>query len=304
MSIAVSGAAGLIGSALCDYLDRTGQTLVRLVRGEDRHDADRVRWDPMSSGRIHDDRLEGLDAVVHLGGANIAGRWSDARKASIRDSRVRGTNGIAQTLAGLKKRPSTFLCASAVGIYGDTGARETDEAAEAGRGFLADVCRDWESACAPAVDAGIRVVNLRFGVVLSRDGGALAKMLPPFRLGLGGRVGSGQQYMSWITLPDAVAAIAFLLKRDDIRGPVNLVSPTPVTNETFTRCLGRALHRPALIPLPSAALKLILGEMAECTVLCSSRVLPRVLLDSGFRFRHDTIEKGLRATLDAADAGD
>jgi uncharacterized protein (TIGR01777 family) len=238
--------------------------------------------------------LEGFDAVVHLAGESIAeGRWTEAKRGRIRDSRVQGTRVLADTLARLIHPPKVFLCASAVGFYGSRGDEELDEESPAGSGFLSDVCREWESACRPAVEAGIRVVNLRLGMVLSTRGGALAKMLPIFRLGLGGRLASGRQYVSWITLDDVVEAIQFVMATDSLEGPVNAVAPGAVTNREFTRVLGRVLRRPAILPAPAFALRCVLGQMAQELLLASTRALPRRLLEAGFAFRDPDLEGAL-----------
>jgi len=296
MKILVSGSSGLIGSALVKRWSKSAD-VIRLVRREPRPGGEEIRWDPQA-GQIAADELECLDAVVHLAGDNIAaGRWTAAKKARIRNSRVEGTGLLAQTLATLARPPKVFVSASAVGFYGDRGEEELDEASPPGPGFLAGVCRDWEAATEPASRAGIRVVNVRLGVVLARDGGALARLIPIFRLGLGGRLGSGRQYLSWITLGDVVEAILFLLANDSLRGPVNLVAPQPVTNRKFTEALGRALHRPTILPTPAFLLRLALGEMADEMLLASARVLPRKLLQAGCPFRDPDFDGALRRLL-------
>lgn len=270
--------------------------MIRLVRR--RRDTDTIYWNP-SELTLDPADLEGFDIVVHLAGENLAsGRWTAARKKAIRDSRVQGTRLLANALASLSAKPKFFLCASAGGYYGDRGDTELSEDASRGDGFLADVVVDWEAASQPAVAAGIRTVCLRTGVVLARNGGALKKMLPVFRLGLGGRLGSGRQYMSWIALEDVIAAILFVMRQETLSGPVNAASPHPVTNAEFTRVLGRVLHRPAVLPVPAFALKLLFGEMAEQTVLAGARVVPRKLTDTGFAFQYPELEPALRAVLD------
>jgi hypothetical protein len=256
-------------------------------------------WDPYSVTPVSDPRsLDGTSAAVHLSGANVAGRrWSSAYKREILESRVKPTHAIATLLAGLRPKPAVLVCASAIGIYGGRGDELLTEASLPGTGFLPEVCLAWENATQPATEAGIRVVHLRFGVVLSVAGGALAKMLPVFRAGLGGRLGSGRQWISWIALPDVVRAIEFALQTASLSGPVNVVAPNPVTNLEFTRALGRALHRPTLLQVPAFALRLGLGKMAEATILESARVLPACLSVSGFDFQYPELEAGLRALL-------
>jgi hypothetical protein len=297
MKVAVTGSSGLIGSALIRSLSATGHGVVRLVRSPAPADKGVLYWDP-ASFRLDPAALEGLDAMVHLAGESIAsGRWSATRKARIRDSRVVGTKFLSEALSRLARPPRVLATASAIGYYGNRGEQVLREDSAPGIDFLAEVCRAWEAAVGPAVARGIRVVHLRFGVVLSPEGGALAKMLLPFRLGLGGRLGSGQQYMSWVALDDAVGAIEHALATDTLRGPVNVVAPRPVTNLEFTRTLGRVLSRPTLLPVPAPAARLALGEMADALLLASSRVEPARLLASGYRFRHPDLEEALRQML-------
>ncbi len=264
-----------------------------------------LRWNPAAASAIADTApLEGLAAAIHLSGASVAGhRWTPAWKREMGASRVESTRALAIALAGLRQPPKALLVASATGVYGDRGDDLLDERAEPGSGFLADLCREWEAAAQPAVDAGIRVVHLRFGVVLGR-GGALAKMLPLFRLGLGGRLGSGRQWMSWISLADAVAAMLFALDSNSatpaLAGPINLTAPNPVTNAEFTRALGRAVHRPAILPAPAFALRLALGQMADGALLSSARAVPARLTDAGFQFTHPTVDEALAEALAAA----
>jgi len=292
MRILLSGASGLIGSALAKRLDASSE-VVRLVRRDPLSAASEIRWDP-AAGRIEPKQLEGFDAVVHLAGENIgAGRWTAAKKARVRSSRVEGTLLLAKTLAGLNQPPKVLVSASAVGYYGDRGDEKLDESSGPGTGFLAEVCRAWEEAAMTAAEAGIRVVLARFGVVLSPEGGALARLLPLFRFGLGGRLGSGRQYMSWIALEDAVGAIAFALENDSLRGPVNVTSPQPVTNRQFTQTLGRVVRRPTLLHAPAIALRAVLGEMADEMLLASVRVYPRRLLEAGFSFSKPALEMAL-----------
>lgn len=294
MKVLISGASGLVGTALASALRASGREPVALVRGQG---GGGVHWDP-NAGTIDAGALEDLGAVVHLAGENIAsGRWSAEKKRRIRDSRVQGTRLLCDALAGCAKRPETLIAASAIGYYGNRGAEILDEDSAPGAGFLAEVCQEWEAACAPARDAGIRVVNLRFGVVLSPEGGALQKMLLPFRLGLGGRVGDGAQYMSWLSLADAVGAVQFALDTPALTGPVNAVTPNPVTNADFTKALAGALRRPALLPAPAFALRAALGEMADEMLLSSVRVLPKRLGEAGFVFDHPELAGALEATL-------
>jgi uncharacterized protein (TIGR01777 family) len=295
MVVAISGSTGLIGSALAHRIERRGGEVRRLVRRPARTPSE-VSWDP-TRGTIDVDGLEGVDAVINLAGENLAQRWTDAIKRRIRDSRVQGTALIAKTLASLDRKPPVFLSGSAIGVYGNRGDEILDESSALGDDFLASVCKEWEAAAEPAVDAGIRVVNLRTGIVLSRDGGALPKMMLPFRFGVGGKIGSGRQWMSWIALSDYLEAVAFLLATKSMRGPVNLVSITPVTNDEFTHTIARVLGRPAVFAVPSFAMKLMMGEMAEDTVLASQRVAPRRLLDGGFEFSFPTLESALRVEI-------
>lgn len=294
----VSGARGLVGSALTRAVEGQGGVVRRLARYSS---ADRKKneivWNP-ESGSLNFTGFSGVDAVVHLAGENIASsRWTAAKKQRIRDSRVIGTQRLCESLARMSDRPRVLVCASAIGFYGDRGDRLVSEADSQATGFLPEVCAHWEQATQPAVDAGIRVVNLRIGVVLSRDGGALHQMLLPFQLGLGGRVGNGHQYWSWISLPDLVRSILFAIENESLAGPVNAVAPEAVTNAEFTRVLGRVLRRPALIPLPAFAARLALGEMANDLLLASIRVAPAQLLKHGFAFEHPDLETALRVVL-------
>ncbi|MBN1771223.1 MAG: TIGR01777 family oxidoreductase [Deltaproteobacteria bacterium] len=295
MRVAVTGASGLIGRALGDSLRADGHSVLRLVRGSPAA-ADERAWDP-AAGRLDAAGLEGLDAVVHLAGESIAQeRWTAARRERILRSRVDGTTLLARTLAGLRRPPRVLLSGSAVGYYGDRGDELLDETAAGGTGFLADVCRAWEAAAEPASAAGVRVVRLRTGVVLSRRGGALPRMLLPFRLLVGGRLGHGRQWVSWIALDDEVGAIRHLLAADDVAGPVNLTAPRPATNAELARAVGRALRRPAALPTPAAALRLAFGKLAS-VLLDSTRAAPRVLERSGYVFRHPELAAYLQAEL-------
>lgn len=295
MQIAISGASGLVGTALAASLTKDGHAVRRLVRGAAR--GGDVAWDP-ETGAIDAAALEGVDAVVHLAGESIAaGRWSAERKRRIVESRVKGTDLVARTIASLARRPQALVCASAVGYYGSRGDEELDETSPPGTSFLSDVCRAWESSADPARAAGIRVVHTRLGVVLAPKGGALAKMLTPFKLGAGGRLGSGRQWMSWISIDDAIGAIRHALDTASLEGPVNAVAPRPVTNAEFTDTLGRVLGRPTIFPMPAFAARLAFGEMADELLLTGQRVLPKRLLASGYAFRHAELEAALRHVL-------
>ena len=299
MRIAVTGSTGLIGTALVAALRDGGHQVIRLVRRTPAR-KDEIAWDPLApTGGLAPGALDGLDAAVHLAGANVVGRrWTAAYKEEIRASRVRGTRALAGALATASAPPTVLLSGSAIGWYGDTGGREVDESSPAGCGFLPDVVREWEAAARPAGEAGIRVVTMRSGVVMSRRGGVLARMLPPFRLGLGARLGSGTQVMSWITLADYTAIVSFLLARPEITGPVNLTTPHPVTNAEFTSALATAVHRPGLLFLPQPALKLALGGVSS-DILASARVMPRRLEAAGYRFRFPDLPAALAAELAA-----
>ncbi|MGI8723566.1 MAG: TIGR01777 family oxidoreductase [Geodermatophilaceae bacterium] len=293
MKVAITGASGLIGTALSAALRRDGHHVVHLVR-RNPHSPDEAQWDP-ASRRLDPIVLADVDGVVHLAGAGIADkRWTDARRREVLDSRVDGTTTVAQALAAAPPRPRFLVSASAVGWYGDTGDRRVDETEPAGTGFLAEVCRRWEAAAQPAVDAGVRVTFPRTGLVLSRRGGLMGRLLPLFKLGLGGRLGSGRQYWPWISLPDEVSALRFLIE-SDLSGPVNLTGPEPVTNAEFTKTLGSVLARPTLVAVPGLALKLVVGDFAEEGVLVGQRAIPRVLSEAGFDFAHPTLRQALEA---------
>jgi len=297
--ILISGSTGLLGTALRETLTIAGHQPVPLVRSQRKtEDSSRPAWDPVA-GEIEVSSLEGLDAVVHLAGESIVGRWSTEKKRRIRSSRVGGTRLLSDALAGLKQPPPVFVCASAIGIYGDRGDDVLDERAAVGRGFLAHVGREWEEATLSAEEAGIRVVRLRIGIVLSLGGGALAKMLVPFRFGLGGKLGSGRQYMSWITLDDVVGAMIHSIATPELAGAVNAAAPVPVRNASFTRALGRVLHRPVVATLPAPAIKLLFGQMGNELLLYSTRVVPRKLEESGFRFADSQLEPALERLLGA-----
>lgn len=293
MKIAITGATGFIGEALVRRLQGSGHGVLRIGRARNHGRGPDVVWDAVST--VDAAALEGVDAVVHLAGETIAQRWTGAAKRAIRDSRVQGTTLLARTLAGLSRKPSVLVSMSAIGIYGDRGDEVLDESSSTGTGFLADIGRAWESSADPARAAGIRVLHPRVGIVLSPDGGALAKMLPIFSLGAGGKIGRGRQWMSWISLTDTLRALEFALATPALEGPVNVSAPNPVTNAEFTDVLGRALRRPTFAPVPEFAIELLYGEMGRATVIEGQRVVPRKLLDAGFRFEHTDLESALRA---------
>ena len=300
--ILLSGASGMLGSVLRDALTARSQPIIQLVRRPP-SSLDQIQWNPAATPAIpNPEALKNISAnitaAIHLSGSNVAAhRWTAAYKREIAQSRIQSTHALASALAQLRNPPQTLLVASATGIYGNREDQLLDDTSAPGSGFLADVCRQWEAAAQPAVQAGIRVVHLRFGVVIGRGPGALAKMLPIFRLGLGGPLGSGQQWMSWISLEDAVSAILFLLDTPSVAGPVNLTTPNPVTNAQFTRALARAIHRPAIFRAPTFALRLALGEMADEALLASARVYPSKLTSARFRFAHPTIAPAIHAAL-------
>ena len=296
MQIAITGSRGLVGTALVEFLQAAGHGTLRLVRGSAAEG--QVSWDP-AEGTIDATALRGVDAMVHLAGENIAtARWTEAQKQRIYRSRVDGTRLLCEALASLEQPPRVLLSASAIGYYGDRGDEVLDETSAPGHGFLAETARDWEAATQAAVDKGLRVVLLRFGLILSPQGGALAKMLTPFRLASGGRLGDGRQFWSWITLDDAMGAIHHALVTDGLRGPVNVVAPRAVTNREFTRTLGRVLSRPTLLPVPRWAARLALGEMADALMFSSTRVEPANLQKNGYSFRYPTLESALRHLLE------
>lgn len=293
MKLLISGSTGLIGQALTAAAMERGHEVTRLSRGN-AVTAPRVLWDPVT-GQIPLRLLEGFDAVVHLAGESIAaGRWTAARKKRIRDSRVYGTSNLVKALTSLERPPRIFLSASAIGFYGDRGNDVLSEDSVAGEGFLPSVCRDWEAAADPLRSAGLRVAHARFGIVLSRRGGALTKMLLPFRLGLGGAMGNGRQWWSWVALPDVVEALLHILNNDSLSGPVNVTAPGAVTNRAFTDTLGRVLRRPTVMPLPGFVARLLMGEMASALLLASARVEPRRLAQSGFQFRFPDLATALK----------
>ena len=296
MDVVVTGSSGLIGTALKGALERAGHRMVPMVRSQASGDA--IHWDP-DRGEIDAEGLEGVGAVVHLAGEGIGNRrWNEAHKAKVRESRIRGTSLLAETLAKLNKAPKVLVSGSAVGYYGDRGDEVLIESSRPGSDFLADVCTAWEAATAPAKEAGIRVAHIRTGIVLSGRGGALPKMLLPFKFGVGGKLGSGKQWMSWIALEDEAGAIVHLLRENSLSGPFNLTAPNPVTNDEMTKAIGAALHRPTLLPAPAFALKAALGgEMAEELLLVSQRALPTRLLDAGYTFAHPEFGDALEVAL-------
>ena len=299
MRILISGSSGLIGTALCTALEEQGHSLARLVRRPADGSKHEAYWNP-ARGSLDKSPLVDFapEAVINLAGENVAsGRWNERKKAAIRDSRVNGTRVLSQTLASLETPPKVLLNASAMGYYGDQGDQLLLENSEPGTSFLAEVCQQWEAAANPARGAGIRVVHLRTGVVLSKKGGALKRMLLPFRLGLGGVLGNGRQYFSWITLDDLVKAYIFALEHSEISGPVNGVAPNPVTNRVFTKALGKALFRPTIFPMPASTARMVFGEMADELLLASARVKPGVLEKAGFPFEHPEILEALRSVL-------
>lgn len=300
MTVLVTGSSGLVGSALVSFLTGRNHNVIRLVRAKSGLSLPQGAWswDP-ERGVMLSQCGDAPDGVVHLAGENIAaGRWSERQKASIRESRVRGTQALCELLVRWSPPPKVLVCASAIGYYGDRGEEILNESSPAGSGFLADVCREWEDATQAAAEKGVRVVNVRSGIVLSRVGGALARMLTPFRLGAGGVIGNGRQYMSWIALDDVVGTIHFALTEESLCGPVNMVAPNPVTNREFTRTLGRVLSRPTVFPLPAFVARLALGKMADALLLASQRVQPAHLLASGFTFRYPELEGALRHVVE------
>jgi len=295
MKVAITGASGFVGRALVASLMTRGDEVHRLVRRDAK--PGEIHWDP-DRPEIESSKLEGMDVIVHLAGENIAGRrWSEGFKEKILESRVKGTKLIADTITKLATPPRVFISASAVGIYGDRGDSVLTEDSRGGEGFLADVCRAWEACADRMIEAPTRLAKVRFGMILSRDGGSLTKMLTPFRLGLGGVIGSGRQYMSWVTLHDVVRAIEFIIDRDDAGGVFNVTAPVPTTNREFTKTLGKVLHRPTLIPAPVFALRMALGEMADELLLSSARVVPERLEKIGFHFTQPELEGALRSLL-------
>jgi len=299
--IAITGASGMVGTQLSSTLTARGDQVIPLKRGTSQPAGTDLYWDPNGAGICQPEAAAGIDTVVHLAGESIAaGRWTAAQKVRIRDSRIKATKNLVRSLGCMDQPPSTLVCASAIGIYGNRGSEELTESSPRGTGFLADVCRDWESAAAEAEQFGIRVVQVRIGVVLSPLGGALANMLTPFRLGAGGIIGNGKQYWSWIGLHDLVRVLVETIDNQDLRGPINAVSPNSMTNRNFTKSLGVVLRRPTLFPLPGFMAKILLGEMADELLLSSARVVPERLSQSGFQFEHADLETCLRHELNTA----
>jgi hypothetical protein len=296
LKVAITGSSGLIGSSLISFLSGKSVTVSKILR-ENPEDDD-ISWKP-EDGDWSSAFLGGVDGIVHLAGENIAsGKWTKKKKGKIRNSRIEGTKRLCDHILKLLTPPSVLICASAIGYYGNRGVEFLNEGSSRGSGFLPDVCLGWEEATEPISKAGIRVVNVRFGIVLSKDGGALAKMLTPFKMGMGGKVGSGTQYMSWVAMDDVTGAIHHTLVTDSLRGPVNVTAPNPVTNKEFTNTLGEVIKRPAVVPMPAFAAKLAFGEMANDLLLASTKVAPKKLADSGYQFQYPELENALRNILD------
>lgn len=296
--ILVSGSSGLVGSTLLTSLKSAGARITRLARPRSfpaGNNEERIPWDPAQP--ISPEAVSGFDAVIHLAGESIVGRWTESKKARIRDSRIPATTNLARALAQAKNKPEVFLSASAIGYYGSRGDEVLTEESSPGAGFAADLARDWEAASVAASDAGIRTVQMRTGIVMGTAGGALPKMLPAFKMGVGGRLGDGRQWMSWVDVRDVVGAIHHLLRSDLLHGPVNLVSPKPVTNAEFTKILGNALSRPTIFPMPAFAARLAFGQMADELLLASQRVEPVKLISSGYPFRFGKLQDCLKDIL-------
>ena len=299
MNVLVSGSSGLIGRALIPALGSAGHRVLGLVRFKPQRGEPSVYWNP-AEGEIDAARLEEFDAVVHLAGEPITGRWNATKKRAIRESRVKGTRLLCETMAGLSSRPRVLVAASASGYYGDRGDEVLREESEAGSSFLSQVCQEWEAATKRAAERGLRVVNLRIGFVLSAAGGGLAKMLPAFKMGVGGQIGSGKQYLSWIAIDDLVQIILFAITTEALKGPANAGAPNPVTNSEFIKTLGRVLGRPTIFPMPAFAVRLAFGEMGEELLLASTRMEPARLLSAGYQFRFPQLEGTLRKLLRSA----
>ena len=296
MKILITGASGLVGTELQKSFAANGYDLLLASRKEPT-DEQHIQWS-IEDGFTAPDKLEGIDVVVHLAGENVSGlRWTDDKKKAIHDSRVLGTRNVVDAISKLKNKPKTFVAASAIGFYGERGDEEVTESSSAGDNFLAGVCKEWEAESRRAEDAGIRTVLLRTGIVLSKDGGALSSMLLPFKLGVGGVVGSGKQWMSWISMDDEIAVINYVIDNENIRGAVNAVSPNPVTNHDFTKTLGEVLYRPTILPLPEFAVSMVFGEMGDALLLASTKVLPKRLEDAGFEFKYPEFKAALEHAL-------
>lgn len=297
MKVLITGASGLIGNALQESFRDRGYEMLLASRSEPKSDNE-IQWDA-EKGFAEPERLEGIDAAVHLAGESISGlRWTEEKKRAIRDSRVLGTRSVVEAISGLRDRPRVLVAASAVGFYGERGDEELTESSSAGDDFLSAVAKEWESESRRAEDAGVRTVLIRSGIVLSKDGGALGTMLTPFRLGIGGTVGSGKQWMSWISLEDEVAIINFAIENENLRGAVNAVSPNPATNYEFTKTLGEVLYRPTILPLPEFAVSMIFGEMGDALLLASTKALPKRLLDAGFEFKYPDLKPAIEHAVE------
>lgn len=295
MKVAVTGTSGLIGSSLLSFLSKKNISVCKILRESTTENE--ISWKP-ETGEWNSAFTDGIDGIVHLAGENIAtGKWTKEKKKKIKNSRIEGTKRLCNHVLKLPSPPSVFVCASAVGFYGDRGVEVLNEDSSRGSGFLSDVCIGWEQATKTISNAGIRVINLRFGMVLSNAGGALAKMLTPFKMGMGGRIGNGKQYMSWVAIDDVIGAIYHALFTESLKGPVNVTSPNPVTNMEFTKILGRVLNRPTIIPMPAFAARLIFGEMANELLLTSTRVEPKKLLNTEYRFQYPELEDALKHIL-------
>lgn len=292
MKVLITGASGLVGTELQKSFSAKGYDMLLASRKEPTDDK-HVKWS-IEDGFADPEKLEGIDVVVHLAGENVSGlRWTDEKKKAIRDSRVLGTRNVVDAISKLKNKPKTFIASSAIGFYGERGEEECTESSAVGDNFLAGVCKEWEAESRRAEDAGIRTVLLRTGIVLSKDGGALATMLLPFKMGVGGVVGSGKQWMSWISLDDEIAIINYAIENDNIRGAVNAVAPNPVTNQEFTKTLGEVLYRPTFLPLPEFAVSMIFGEMGDALLLASTKVMPKRLEDAGFQFKYPNLKEAI-----------
>jgi uncharacterized protein (TIGR01777 family) len=299
MRILITGASGLIGTALQKSFNEKGYEMLLATRSEPKNDK-QIQWDLDTGFRDVDlERLEGLDVVIHLAGENIAGfRWTEEKKKAIRDSRVFGTRSMIETFDNLKDKPKTFISGSALGFYGDRGDDEMTESSPAGKTFLAEVCKEWEAESRRAEDLGIRTVLLRTGIVLSKDGGALATMMTPFKFGVGGVIGDGKQWMSWISLDDVVGIITYVLEHENVRGAVNVTAPNPVINEEFTKTLGSVIYRPTFLPLPEFAVHMVFGEMGDALLLDSTRVIPKRMKDAGYEFKYPDLKAALERAVE------